>query len=227
MKGLLIAFLLIIGLAGIGLLTFAGNRFLFLAQSEAAMGTVLSSKEIELRAGTRFAPIVRFTTKAGSEITFQTSLRLPKPRPAGDTVEVLYLPGSPANARINDFSDLWVNAIMAAGFGGVFLLISVGVAVSGIYRERSNERLKKDGMSINAEVTRVEINTNTQSFGRSPYCIHAHWQDPATSHVHIFVSDDIWVDPTKYIGKFVKVIIDPKDPARYFFDLSFLPPDVK
>ena len=35
--------------------------------------------------------------------------------------------------------------------------------------------------------------------GRNPYQIISHWKNPRTSRLHIFKSDNLWVDPTDSI----------------------------
>ena len=54
--------------------------------------------------------------------------------------------------------------------------------------------------------------------------IVSQWQNPATSKLHIFESDNIWFDPTDFIKTDkIKVWIDRKNPKKYMVDLSFLP----
>jgi len=68
------------------------------------------------------------------------------------------------------------------------------------------------------------LNGSVSMNGRSPYRITAQWQDPATSRVYVFVSHDLWFNPSKYVtGKNIRVYIAPGNPKRYYMDVSFLP----
>ncbi len=50
------------------------------------------------------------------------------------------------------------------------------------------------------------------------------WQDPATSELHIFKSNNLWFDPSEHIKQQqITVFIEGGNPKKYFVDLSFLP----
>ena len=75
-----------------------------------------------------------------------------------------------------------------------------------------------------AKFQSVKINRSFKVNGRNPYQILAHWQNPATSELHVFVSDNIWFDPTDYIDQDdIVVLIDKDNPSSYYVDTSFLP----
>ena len=45
-----------------------------------------------------------------------------------------------------------------------------------------------------------------------------------TTGFHLFISANIWIDPTEYIKEgHVTVYVDKENRSRYFIDLSFLP----
>ena len=84
--------------------------------------------------------------------------------------------------------------------------------------------MKRSGTPIKAKYESVEINRSLKVNGKRPYKIHAQWLNPETDEVHIFDSDNIWFDPTDYItDDEITVLIDKKNPKRYFVDTSFLP----
>jgi hypothetical protein len=79
--------------------------------------------------------------------------------------------------------------------------------------------------TVLADYERVAVNTAVSMNGASPYRIFVQWQDPATSKVHLFHSEDIWYDPEKFINrKQLTVYVDLRNPKRYSVDTSFLPP---
>ncbi len=54
--------------------------------------------------------------------------------------------------------------------------------------------------------------------------ITTQWQDPARGHLLLFESKRLWFDPEPFIhGDRLTVLIDPQNPKRHVFDLSFLP----
>ena len=50
------------------------------------------------------------------------------------------------------------------------------------------------------------------------------WQNPATSEVHVFKSNNIWFDPSSYIHTdTITVFCEKDDLSEYYVDISFLP----
>ena len=86
------------------------------------------------------------------------------------------------------------------------------------------EDLKKNGTRVNAEFQSVQLNTTLKVNGRNPYQILAQWQNPTTTEIHIFNSDNLWFDPTDYIkSDVIEVLVDMQNPKKYHVDTSFLP----
>ena len=91
-------------------------------------------------------------------------------------------------------------------------------------KKRSDENLRLYGTKIQAKFMSVEINSSLQVNGRSPWRILAQWQNPATSKVHVFNSNNLWFDPTDFIdGASITVFINRKNLKKYYVDTSFLP----
>ncbi|MCB1611107.1 MAG: hypothetical protein KDI60_04995, partial [Xanthomonadales bacterium] len=61
--------------------------------------------------------------------------------------------------------------------------------------------------------------------GRSPWVIRAQWQHPVTSKVHMFQSENLWFDPSEFIGdrEQIGIRIDADQPERHRVDISWLP----
>lgn len=75
-----------------------------------------------------YVPRVAFRTAEGQESVFisDTGSNPPGFRP-GETVEVMYRPGDPYDARINTFWQLYLAPVICIGIGSVFFLISLFV----------------------------------------------------------------------------------------------------
>lgn len=191
-------------------------------QGEHARGTVTSFT----RSGSVYFPTVAFKTAVGTEFEFTgktgtSSSRFVK----GQQIDVVYRPEDPQDAKINTFLDLWAPALFVTIFGTIFSVIGF-VSVVVLWKTRHTAAdLRIHGTQVLADFERVAVNPAVSVNGASPYRIFVQWQDPASSEVHVFHSDDIWYDPEKFINrKQLTVYVDPRNLKRYSVDISFLPP---
>jgi hypothetical protein len=172
--------------------------------------------------------VVAFKTSDGTQVEFIGHSGSSSPTfVRGQQVDVIYRPGNPPKARINTFGELWAPLIFLTIFGTIFS----GIGLTPIFiwwkRRRIVSDLRVHGTPLLAQYERVAVNTGISVNGASPYRIFVQWQDPATSQVHVFHSDDIWYDPAKFIDrKQLTVYVDPRNLKRYSVDISFLPPAV-
>jgi hypothetical protein len=230
-------FVLIGGAMLIGAGFAAANTRSFLAHALRTEGTVVAlqprhstngySTSSTTSSSTRsltFAPLVRFM-HAGQVIDFTASTASNPPAyHIGETVPVLYEDTPPFKARIDSFFSLWGATVIVGGLGTVFLLIGALLIIVPRMNARADDRLRHEGVPVDADLQSVDLNTTVTVNGRNPFRITAQWQDPTTSRVYVFVSRNIWFDPSKYItGKSVRVFIAQGNPKRYYVDLSFLP----
>lgn len=60
--------------------------------------------------------------------------------------------------------------------------------------------------------------------GQHPFQIFCQWQDPQTSKVHVFASENLWYDPSAFIhDKTFQVYLEPGNAEHYYVDISALP----
>lgn len=231
----------VFALIGIGMLIGAAvswkNTRSFLAHAVRAQGTVVAlqpryshntnptnSTTFNNSNGVTFAPVVRF--KHGDQVIDFTGSTASNPPSygIGQTVPVLYVESAPFGARIDSFFSIWSTAIILGILGAAFSAVGGLMIVLPQRQAKEDDRLVHEGMPINADLQGVAQNTAVSVNGRNPFRITAQWQDPATSRVYVFVSHNIWFDPTKYIaGKSIRVFIARGNPKKYYVDLSFLP----
>src|SRR5262245_52955201 len=82
-------------------------------------------------AGTVQAPIVKFKTRAGEDIEFESSLgSSPMPYGKGEEVPVVYSPEYPRQAEINQPMALWGMELVLGGFGILSLVFALLVLIS-------------------------------------------------------------------------------------------------
>ncbi len=216
----------IVGLAMlIGAYFIYSNTQSFLTTAVTSNGTVTELIRSRSSDSVTYAPVVKFKTQDGQSIEFTSSSGSNPPSySTGETVEVLYQIGAPNKARINGFFDLWGGAIILAGLGAVFFIIGFSILIFTHLKNKRIDHLKRNGSPIWVTFQSVELNSSYKVNGKSPYQIHAQWQNPSTSETHIFSSDNIWFDPSEYIkDKELTVLIERDNPKNYYMDTSFLP----
>lgn len=85
------------------------------------------------RAGTIvYEPVIRFQDQSAMDVEFVAPGSNPASYDVGDSVDVVYQPGDPQNARINSFWSLWIGSIVSGIFGGMFFCASVLLIYSSI-----------------------------------------------------------------------------------------------
>jgi len=201
----------------------------FLARASRAHGTVVAllqhhSSNSSNNSSITYSPVVRFND-GSQDVQFNSSSSSNPPSyNIGETVPVLYLASNPYNAKIDSFFALWGGSLILAVLGGAFLLVGGGLIYVPRQQARADDRLRHDGMPVQAQFQSVQFMSNIEVNGRNPYRVLAQWQDPKTSLVHVFASHNLWFDPTSYIKqKEIRVFIKRGNPKHYYVDLSFLP----
>lgn len=198
----------------------------FVASAVTAEGTVVDLQPSRSSDSVTYKPVVRYKTATGEQIEFVSSTGSNPPGyRKGEKVEVLYLPSEPGNASINTFFSLWLGHLIVGGVGGVFFMVGGGIMVATARKARQDEFLRTQGVPIETSFQSVELNTSLSVNGRNPFRVMTQWQNPSTSQIHVFESDNLWFDPTPYIQdkKKITVLIERDNPKKYLVDLSFLP----
>ena len=224
-------FKILFGGIGIALLVGAAALVLntrnFIANAARTTGTVVELREVRDSddGSITYKPVVNFTAPDGISVTFESSF---SSRPAaysvGESVEVLFAPGEPSKARIDGFGSLWLGPLIMSILGLAFTAVGGGVWIAGRIGERRRQWLMAHGTSVQTEFQSIERNTSLKVNGRHPWRILSQWQNPATSKLHVFKSDNLWFDPASFVkSKQITVLVDPNDAKRYHMDVSFLP----
>lgn len=229
---------IILGLfLAVGLATLVGSFFsfqstrAFLAEAERVTGTVVSlerkvSRDSEGDRRVNYFPVVRFTTPSGASHQFQNaSGSNPPAYREGERVDVLYHPDNIADARIDGFMSVWGMPLVLSGVGLVFSGGTGATLLWRLRRARIIRRVKQTGQLVRARLDGVERNRRVRKNGRYPYRLTAQWRNPESGKVHIFLSDNLWFDPSDYLPENgqVSVLINPENPRQYWLDTGFLP----
>lgn len=197
----------------------------FLKYAVATEGTVVELVRSRSSDSTTYSPVVQFKTQGGSIVEFTSSSGSNPPSYSkGEVVEVLYQESSPEQAKINGFFSLRGASTILGGIGSVFFLVGFSIILLGSLKGKKIEYLRKNGIPIKAKFQSVERNGSLKVNGKNPYQICVQWENPATSEVHVFNSENIWFDPTDHINNDeITVLIEKNKPEKYHVDISFLP----
>lgn len=214
----------------VGLAMLAGAFFIysstsiFLKHAETAEGIVVELLVSRTSDSITYRPLVEFIAQNGLVIEFApTTGSNPARYSEGEQVEVLYLTERPSDAKINDFFSLWGVALILAAMGAVFFLAGAGIILFIALKGCQDEILKTSGVAIETRYQSVEQNTALSVNGKHPFRVLTQWQNPATSDIHIFKSNNLWFDPSTFIDKeTIRVFIAQGNPDKYYVDLSFL-----
>lgn len=220
------AVFLLVGTGALGIaLVLALHTHRFIARAAQADGEVIELVGRHSSDSDTYAPVVRYTPANGEPVEFTSSSSSNPPAFAvGEHVRVLYLPGEPGEARIDAFFNLWGAPLILGSLGLMFFGVGAGITLYGIITRRRDEQLRSSGRPVLADYEGVRLNTSVSVNGRNPYRVLAQWRNPETARVHVFESHNLWYDPTRYMDRSqLTVYLDPRNPGRYYVDLSFLP----
>lgn len=179
-------------------------------------------KKLNLKKGVYY-PVIDFQGNDGKLYThYERSGSYPPRFKEGQKVEILYSPDNPNKAQVDSSPSL----LLLFLFLGIIITITpTGVLLYRKRKEKNKNFLLKFGKHIQTKFVRVEESRRIKVNNVSPFCIRTQWLNPKTKKMHDFLSDDLWFDPTEYAKnkKFIEVLIDAKNPNKYWMDISFLP----
>lgn len=111
------------------------------------------------------------------------------------------------------------------------LMAGIGVGILRWWREKKERknRLLQAGYFVNADITGFPIDYRVTVNGMPTYQVECSYQDPASGTVHIFRSDNVFVDPAYCVNaKTVRVYVDPKSGYReYYVDVDPILPNIQ
>ncbi|MGF1519101.1 MAG: DUF3592 domain-containing protein [Nodosilinea sp.] len=172
-----------------------------------------------------YYPVVSFIGQAGEKVEFTSSSGSNPPSySTGQTVEIFYSPAAPQNAEINSFFSLWGVTAILGGLGSIFSTVGACFLIVPMLKGGEEKYLKQQGTPIETDFKSVEINTAYSVNGKHSFQIVTQWQNPSTTEIHVFESNNLWYDPSEFITrKRITVFIEKENPKKYYVDLSFLP----
>lgn len=218
---------LLFGILGLGAL---GGAFWFWSDNQSIVDGGIRTQgvvvDLEYRrdddgSGT-YAPVVEFRDEENSPHRHHSTYSSNPPAyDRGETVSIIYTPGNPERALIDDFWGRWGAILAMAILGAAFGATGFGIVYFALRRRRIVARLKRHGVALDAAFLNCYRDTSLTVGGRNPWRVEAQARHPFTGKDAVFLSDHIWVDLTDRLqGRDVRVLVDPTDPAHHFVDLS-------
>ena len=124
MLNIIIGVLIVIGatLAGVSYYFYTSTTK-FLETANTTDGTVIKLlQETDEKNSTTYRPVFEFTDESGKDHVIESGTSSNPPAfKKGETVEILYDPSSPEDAKINSFFSLWGISLVFGIVGGSFL----------------------------------------------------------------------------------------------------------
>lgn len=134
MEGVFASLILVVaGLVSLGFAYFSWTRTKqFAAIARRVQGTVIRMVTDSEGAS---APVFKFTAQNGDGIEVQEKIyRIPAGYQVGQTVQILYDPQNPDQARMSKSGSLYFTPILLGGMGAVSVLLGCGLLVYSIVR---------------------------------------------------------------------------------------------
>ncbi|PSL43896.1 uncharacterized protein DUF3592 [Chitinophaga niastensis] len=202
----------------------------FRANAAQTEGTVIEMKESQSTSGkgaeqktfSTYAPVVSYLAADGSSHTYVSSVSsYPPDYKVGEKVPVYYDKTNPDNVQLGG-ADEYAGPFAVAAMGLAFILFVGVFFIISARKSASEQWLKQNGKAVAADFVKVVVNDFE---GREiNYFILGSWQDNTTNKLHFYNSELVRFDPTPFINdKKIDVYIDPKNPEKYYMDISFLP----
>jgi hypothetical protein len=226
-----IATFVLFGVIGIGMCIASIHILIqqkqFIKQAVHASGTVIELVQKKSDDGYTYAPKVIFTTENEEKIIFTSHTSSNPPSfHKEEQVEVLYKKDTPAQAKINAFSTLYMIPLVLGSMGFIFALIGIIPGTLVLRRKKQITYLKQFGMRILSTVTEIEYRKNYKINKKSPYRIWAEGINPKTGTPTSFKSNNIWTDPNPYTkkGDTIEVLVHPQKIKTHYIDTTVLIP---
>lgn len=113
--------------------------------------------------------------------------------------------------------------------GGISLVLGIVILALHSRAGQKKRRLLEQGEHITAEITGFPMDYSARVNGWPTYRIECSYLDPRTKTIHVFLSDNLRIDPSRYVTqRTVLVYVDrDSDFQDYYVDIEPLLPDVK
>ncbi|MBM3115247.1 DUF3592 domain-containing protein [Jeongeupia naejangsanensis] len=172
-----------------------------------------------------YKPVVRYLDSDGNEFEFTTTVATrPSAYDVGERVSVLYRPGQPDSATLDNGLEQGTGLAILAFFGIACSGIG-GVLIWATAREKQRQTvLEQNGKRIQASYLRTDVLKASDADDEDAFRIVVQWRDPASKERILFLSPRLRNDPSHHLknGQSITVLVDLNKLDNYQIDLLFL-----
>lgn len=113
--------------------------------------------------------------------------------------------------------------------GGVAFLTGIAVLTLYFKKRAVRSRLIQNGDYVMADITGAPADYRVRVNRIPTYRLECCYQDPVTSVLHVFKSDNLLMDPSRYLSaKTVRVYVDRKSGYQeYYVDIESILPEIR
>lgn len=169
-----------------------------------------------------YRPVVTYSDEAGQSHTFSSSVSSSSPQfDIGETVDVLYDPAAPGDARVDAFMSRGIFPLAFGGLGLVAFLCGAGMVYAAVARKQAVAQLRASGVRIEAEIIGIREDESIEVNDEHPWRVTARGKHPRTGRMTTFKSDMLWSYPDGVEeGHLVPVLVAKNKPKRYLVDVA-------
>jgi archaellum component FlaG (FlaF/FlaG flagellin family) len=165
--------------------------------------------------------VVDYMNESGKEFRFKSTLgTMYKKFSVGDTLQVLYSPHDPTDARVDNLINLWFLPIVFVLIGIIPTLVGLVWSYLRIKKSRQDKLLKESGKRIRTDFKEVIVNRSVSVNNKCPYQIVSEYK--AQGNTYTFYSENLWEDPSEYISEDtpIYVLVDGNDYTKYYVEID-------
>jgi len=190
------------------------------------MKTAIQADGVVVYAGQ--TPTIAFTDLNNKRIEYTPNMKCNPPcYNLNEKVKVYYDKNDSNDVMISGFVSQYLLVLIFGILGFIFFSIGFGFIIFGILKKGERENLKKMGIKVETKFVEIKQNTYVRVNRKHPYYIVTEWFDEDKQAKHYFKSENIWVNPKRYIDENADIIVylDRNNYKKYYVDISFLPKD--
>lgn len=125
--------------------------------------------------------------------------------------------------------DVWLLPAIFGFCGAVAFIIGAVLLIHCFRRRQVKRRLIEQGDYIIADITAVPCDYSVRVNGWPTFHVECSYRDPASGIVHLFLSENLLIDPTCYISQStVRIYVDRESDYRnYYVDVDSILPEIR
>jgi len=126
----------------------------------------------------------------------------------------------------NSTGDITILPIIFTSIGFAIFAVGVLCFAFAYLKKKRIQRLIESGNYVYATIKDVSVNFNVSIYGKHPYILECHYEDPYTSETHVYRSGNIMFNPKHLLDTEIRVWVDKDDYSLYYVDVESISSNV-